>query len=378
MRPFCATTSGGCLFCLSIFGARPFFLAHSNNAKVNFCLNDDEDDEVGESGNIYLHDWRRNVNGCGPTPGYAIRWWRRLSNYGAAFYYFLTRALFHGLFFPRSTKPEEVKMFKFPTLLFLFSKIGNPSMGRLLPTSGWFGAFLGYHATDYDGAAGRRWPDSHDEVRPAPVCIHRTSNSRKWSFPHRAPDIKLLTVAIWRGGMESFHFTVQILSLTLSLSQSVCLFLPSVTFLRVGNRTDCLPFAHNPPNFRPLLFYCIQSGWFDGLLTNLLFFLRFMFLDYLLRDFLCYVWASVGFYNLTRNGATDVLFRLFFLQDFLHAGFFFSYYLQLDRFVLCRSLTLVGGYFFKFNLLRATNKYDLHYWLTWALDNVAEHWKSRI
>lgn len=230
-------------------------------------------------------------------------------------------------------------MLKFPTLLFLFPKSGNPSMGRLLPASGWFGAFLGYHATDYDGAAGRRWPDSHDEVRPAPVCIHRTSNSRKWSFPHRAPDIKLLTVAIWRGGMESFHFTVQILSLTLSLTVRLSLFAEcdfSEGWEPYWLFAFCPQSAQLPPVI--VLLHPIWLIWWP-VDKFAFFFLRFMFLDYLLRDFLCYVWASVGFYNLTRNGATDVLFRLF-LQDF------FSYYLQLDRFVLCRSLTLVGGYFF--------------------------------
>lgn len=40
--------------------------------------------------------------------------------------------------------------------------------------------------------------------------LHKKCNSRKRRFPHWEPDIKLLTVAIWRGGMERFHFTVQI------------------------------------------------------------------------------------------------------------------------------------------------------------------------
>lgn len=35
----------------------------------------------------------------------------------------------------------------------------------------------------------------------------------------------------------------------------------------------------------------------------------------------------------------------FFSAGFFACRIFFSYYLQLDRFVLCRSLTLVGGYF---------------------------------
>lgn len=270
---FCAT-SRGCLFCLYFWSALAFFLAHSNNAKVNFCLNDDddEDDEVGGRGNIYLHDWR-NVNGCGPTRG-TIRWWRRLSNYGAAFYYFLTRAPFHGSSL-RSTKPEEVKMLKFPTLLFLFPKIGNPSSGRLLPAD--LEHFSGTTRLRRCSRATvarftRRGPSGTGSDGNDDDGLHTqwTSNSRKWSFPHRAPDIKLLTVAIWREGMESFHFTVQILSLTLSVS--FCRDFSGGRGSGPGT-ADCLPFAHNPsrPNFRPLLFYCIQSGWFDGLLTNLLF-----------------------------------------------------------------------------------------------------------
>lgn len=56
MRPFCATTLKEGVSFLSLFLEN--FLAHSNNANVNFCL-DDEDNVVGRE-NIYLHDWRTN------------------------------------------------------------------------------------------------------------------------------------------------------------------------------------------------------------------------------------------------------------------------------------------------------------------------------
>lgn len=110
----------------------------------------------------------------------------------------------------RKHRPEEVKMLKFPTLLFLFLKIGNPCLGRR-SSSAW--------EHFYDAAAAAGLPDS------AAVRTPGSSNSRKWSFPHRAPDIKLLTVAIWRarrGTAQWFHFTVQILS-----PHSVC---PSLFF----------------------------------------------------------------------------------------------------------------------------------------------------
>lgn len=195
-------------------------------------------------------------------------------------------------------------MLKFPTLLFLFLKIGNPG-------SGWLPVDLEHFSL---GQHRLRCSQTHtsETLRPvatttaATVCIHRTSNSRKWSFPHRASDIKLLTVAIWRGGMEWFHFTVQILSRAL--------------FARVwpGNQepwpltADCLPFAHNP---RTSARYCFIASNLVDLMAcwQICLFLRFMFLDYLLRFFVCNVGraGTVSGFTIWRNGYMDALFRLF-------------------------------------------------------------------
>lgn len=56
------------------------------------------------------------------------------------------------------------------------------------------------------------------------------------------------TVAIWRGGMERFHFMEHI----------------AAFHSTVADGWNCSPHLL----LLPLLVYCIQSGWFDGLLTN--------------------------------------------------------------------------------------------------------------
>lgn len=114
-----------------------------------------------------------------------------------------------------------------------------------------------------------------------------------------------------RRAMVSFHGTNTFLTPPpmLSLSRFLCR-------LRVRSwpgtvaTVDYLPFFPRelpsvcPSTREPLLFYCIQSGWFDGLLTNLIFFSSLWAGFYVFRLFAAIFYARTAFSGFTiwRNG----------------------------------------------------------------------------
>lgn len=338
MRPFATPPfAERCFPFLSLFSEN--FLAHGNNAKVNFCCDDkDDDDAVGRGKHLFtrLEEQRQWVWSDG-----TIR--RRLSNYGAAFYYFLTRGK-SGLFF-RSFSPGFFLQKAPPTGRGKNVKISNTFIFISQNWQSWPGsvpAWFGGTFLDY-GAAAAGLPDSQRTS---------SSNSRKWSFPHRAPDIKLLTVAIWRegNGAQWFHFTVQILSsppLLCSVCLSFCAVWGSVPDPEPWPRLTICLFSH--ANFRPSVRppanrYCFIASNLVDLMAcwQIWFFFSSLWAGfYVFRLFAAIFYARTAFSGFTiwRNGwlyGCAVGLTLFFadLIFFLLAGLFFcNIYIWIDSYI---------------------------------------------